>query len=115
MFFELTFQAPNGQTQRTHVGVSSFSAPEGQIGITEKVAKALGLDLEALGHSMAANSSFSVNHPRIGVQFVRLPKADFVQFTPTSGHFVSAASNSWGGVKTVLEVALQHYATLTVG
>ena len=52
---------------------------------------------------------------QVSVRFVRLPKAKFVQFTPSSGHFVSAASDAWGGVKIVLESALQQYATLTVG
>lgn len=106
MFFEVV-AVVNGTTKHTHVGVSSFSAPEGQIGITPKVARALGIDLASVAEGSSKVSA--------SVSFVRLPKATFVQFTPISGHFVTVASESWGGVKTVLEVALRQYATLTVG
>eukprot|EP00750_Incisomonas_marina_P020192 INCI3813.1.p1 GENE.INCI3813.1~~INCI3813.1.p1 ORF type:complete len:633 (-),score=125.18 INCI3813.1:1497-3395(-) len=116
MFFEVVHKDPiSGSIRRTHVGVSSFSAPEGRIGITEKVALALGIDLEALARIVSGADELAVGGTELTVQFVRLPKATFVQFTPSSGHFVSATSEAWGGVKTVLEVALRQYATLTVG
>lgn len=54
MFFEVTATSSSGATRRTHVGVSSFSAPEGCVGMTEKVAVALGIDLVALARGEQA-------------------------------------------------------------